>query len=148
MPCEETPPIRNIIPLGLFSVVVYLVFLLRHLMQRRSLIEHGIFTVFFIYTVGLLSVTFFPIPVQRSLMVARQHQPLQSDVAWNPIYSLYRILTRDHLHDIVHTIGGNLILLFPLGCLLPLMSTAITTRKALIWGLSIPIGIEALQVHP
>lgn len=137
----------NIIPLILLASLIYLGLLIRHLIQRRTLEEHFIFTVFFVYLVGVIAVCFFPIPIQHSLLVAMHHQPWhQSYMAWNPIRSLYLIFTRDRLHDIAYSIGGNLILLFPLGILLPLVSPAMKTRKVFIIGIGSSIAIEALQL--
>ncbi len=100
----------NVIPLMMVATFVYMVLLAGHLKQRRVLEEHFLFTVFFIYMVGGLSVCFFPVPFQRELLLSMQHQPWhQSYMSWNPIRSLYLIVTHDPLHDIVYTIGGNLV---------------------------------------
>lgn len=126
---------------------VYLILLIRHFIQRRRLEEHVIFTVFFFYLVGLIAVCFFPIPIQRSLLLAMQQQPgHQSLVAWNPLKSLYLMFTRDQLQAIIYSVGGNLALLVPLGVLLPLISPGIRGRNAWIAGVGTSITIEALQL--
>ena len=105
------------------------------------------FTVFFIYLVGMVSVYFFPMAFQRSLLRSMQHQPWhQTYMSWNPIRSLYLIVMHDPLHDVVYTIGGNLVLLFPLGCLLPLMSSAVARRRAWVFSVRTSLAIEALQL--
>ena len=130
----------------LMTGLIYLVFLLRHLSHKRTLEEHFIFTVFFVYLAGVVNVTFFPFPIQQSLMIAMQNQPWHPAIVdLIPLRSIYLIITRDQWSSIVHGIGGNIILFFPLGCLLPLMISRLNSRKAMTIGVGVSIGVELLQ---
>ncbi len=135
----------NVMPLVLLAVLVYIGLFVRHLRQRRALSEHLMFAVFYAYIVGVVAVCFFPLPVQPSLLRSLHQAGYHAAIAWNPLRSLALTLTHDRLPDIVYSVGGNLLLLFPLGLLLPLTSAKVSTHTAWITGIVLSVTIETAQ---
>ncbi|WP_429666616.1 VanZ family protein [Bacillus gobiensis] len=62
-----------------------------------------------------------------------------------PLYSIIGILNTGFESIILTQLGGNLILLFPLGCLMPLLSKFNTLKKILLLGFLVALLIELLQ---
>lgn len=108
-------------------------------------------SVFFIYTLGLLGVTFFPLIIFcgdiDSSFVSVNVLPVYSTVK-DVIFScsnstIPRFMIKFWLKNIL----GNLFLLFPLGILLPLLwDKFLNVRIVIVCSLFISLGIEVLQL--
>ncbi len=60
--------------LYLFAGLVYIVFFIIHIVQKRTLEQHLVFAVFFIYVVCAVGILFFPFPYRHELIVGRQDE--------------------------------------------------------------------------
>ena len=98
---------------------------------------------FFIYCLSVISVTFFPIPIEDIL------EGVKGDNYPNfvPLASIWEILEDGRSYIIYRQILGNLILLLPLGFFVPLLSSQkLSWKKVLGIGFLVSAGIESLQL--
>lgn len=132
-----------VIILGFF---VYLIAIVWRFKKGKSIGQQFLFTVFWVYAVAVVSVTFFPFPFQPRLLqsLRQMGNPPNNFI---PFRDIYMMATHDSLHDFIRQVGGNVVLFFPFGFLLPLLSRrASKFRKALIVGMVCSAGIELMQL--
>lgn len=132
--------------LFLIGFVLYVGLLLWRLKKGKTLGEQFIFSVFWFYAVAVLAVTFFPFPFQPPLLqMLRNSGQRQSNFI--PFHDIYMMATYDTSRDFIRQVGGNVILFFPLGFLLPLINrVASKFGRALVIGMICSAGIEILQL--
>ena len=119
-----------------------------NLIPRNEIIKF----IFFIYIIVLVGVTLFPIEINirgqafRASGTAINCIPFRSiardisQVGHGPFSTVFQIKL------LIRNIGGNFILLLPLGFLLPLVKRkANSIKNVLIFGFSISLSIEMLQ---
>lgn len=137
--------------LFVFAGLVYIVFFAIHIIHKRTLEEHIVFSVFFIYIVITISAIFFPFPYQHELIVSRQdeHIPFINIVPFRDMYLMLREgFGGDYIRwwGVLRNNGGNFLLFFPLGFLTPLMMGQIRSGRAFMMGVGVSIVIELLQL--
>lgn len=84
-----------------------------------SISDHFIFTVFYVYLVGVIAVTIFPIPLDRVLL--ENLQIIQPPNNWIPFASISQLIATAPLPVMVKQVVGNALLLLPLGFFIPLL---------------------------
>jgi glycopeptide antibiotics resistance protein len=99
----------------------------------------------FIYFTGVVTVTLFPIPIDARLIEDNISGGFEEQNNFIPLNSIIGILSTGFDTIILTQLGGNLALLFPLGCLMPLLSKFNTLKRILLLGFLASIVIELLQ---
>lgn len=103
----------------------------------------------FIYAAAVLQLTQTFSPPQTWQFSAASAQRVISSIEWVPFRSsavLYRNgLSTGNLSAFIRGVGGNFILLTPLGILLPLLDPVFELRRITAAAVLVPIGIETLQ---
>lgn len=123
----------------------YKVFILK---RTRYSIEKSIYIfALFIYFSGLLYVTLFPIPIDSQLISDRIAEGFQEKNNFLPFKTIIDTFNGSSTSVMLTQIGGNLILLFPLGIFLPLIfdKFRIDMKKVLIIGIFVSCLIEISQ---
>lgn len=107
------------------------------IIKKVPLFRNLLIAAFFVYLVLVCGVTLFPIPYQEGAGF---------DVPYNfvPFASIGGAL-KDGVGQAIRNIGGNLLLLLPLGMLLPLLSRKLPFWKCLLLLIAASIGIELAQ---
>lgn len=124
--------------------IIYLIFLLFYIIfvwKKKILIDNLINVIFVIYVLMLISVCFFPLPVQRAAM----HVECQLKGNIIPFASIKDILHNNPKSVIMRQIGGNAILLLPFGVYLPLMVKNIKKYYYLLTFIISALSIEVIQ---
>lgn len=101
---------------------------------------------FAIYICFLLKVTFFPIPIQKETVLGLQNASLEYNFI--PLHSIGRIISENMEFPkiLFLQICGNLLLVFPVGVYLPLVSKKYQSAKRMfITVLFLGIAIELAQ---
>ncbi|MFU7592091.1 VanZ family protein [Priestia sp. RMT2NF4] len=83
------------------------------------------------YLVGLISITLFPIPVDDNLI---QYRTSSGDNEVNnliPLKSIIGAIDGNFIISMIHQLGGNLILLFPLAFFIPTLFPKLTKFKTM-----------------
>jgi glycopeptide antibiotics resistance protein len=135
----------NNVLLILTSCIVYIGFLIKNITKKKSAKEQFVFTVFYVYIIALLSVTFFPFPYQPRLLhdLRLGGQPKNNIIPFNDIYFM---IMHDSTSDLIKQIAGNILLFMPFGFLIPLIKMNLTFRKALIIGIIGSASVEIIQL--
>lgn len=126
--------------LHLISIPIYLAILLVGRKKKFSLQKHIIVFLFFIYTVGVFSVTLFPLPIQKELIdYYKKSNYIKNELI--PFKSIFEITGNGYKILIL-----NIALFIPLGSFLPLLFKKVSNLgKTIFCGLICSIGIESLQ---
>ncbi|MGG3573879.1 VanZ family protein [Bacillus gobiensis] len=136
--------------IGLSAYIIFImvrIFKVILLKKARYPLERSIFILAtFIYFSGVVSVTLFPIPVDARLIADNISGGFEEQNNYIPLNSIIEILSTGFETIILTQLGGNLILLFPLGCLMPLLSKFNTLKRNLLLGFLVSIVIELFQV--
>ncbi|AOC91128.1 VanZ family protein [Bacillus sp. L381] len=143
--------IRGTLPLFL-SVVAYLLFLIYRVIARLVLKKnkwdfekHIIVFATFIYFGALIAVTLFPLPI--SSVDIQETKNMGEHNNFVPFKSMASTFSLGSLFIITRTLGGNLILLSPLGVFLPVLSKKFCKLKRLIIvGFCVSLLIEISQL--
>lgn len=112
--CGEGSMINSTVMI-FFASIVYIAFLIRNFVRKKTFTDHFIFTVFYFYVVGVIVVTLFPIPFDKRLIADRLNYSGQLSHNIIPFYSIYQMMSNTPLYVSLRQIGGNILLLFPLG---------------------------------
>ncbi len=121
-----------------FSIFTYIIIS----WKKNNVIDNIVSIVFIVYVIGLIGVVFFPIPFQKEILLYRS--PMGKNIV--PFKSIIEILKDDRSFVIMRQLGGNLILLFPLGIYIPI---AIKNKKIInycIIFVCTSIAIEIMQL--
>lgn len=101
--------------------------------KRVSLRKHVLSFLFFIYCVAVISVTLFPLPVQKSVIEIRRSPNYPNrEHNFMPIADLLKIVKLADFRTATKIIGGNILLFIPLGLLLPVLTSKLNSLKAII----------------
>ncbi|SKA68088.1 Glycopeptide antibiotics resistance protein [Eubacterium uniforme] len=124
-----------------FSIFVYFIVL----WKKNNVIDNIVSIVFIVYIICLVGVVFFPIPFQKSVIEIHKNYGYGKNYNIIPFKSIIEILRDDRSFVIMRQLGGNLILLFPLGIYIPI---AIKNKKIInycIIFVCTSIAIEIMQ---
>ncbi|CAF1786471.1 VanZ family protein [Bacillus subtilis] len=136
-----------------YVVSVYVLFIVYRLIavfvlkKPRYTIEKSIYILAaFVYLTGVICMTLFPIPTDPLLIHDRAAEGFQETNNLIPFNTIKDALTGSSLSVTVYQIGGNIILLFPLGCFLPLLFKRMRqAKRVIIAGFIASLIIETSQ---
>ncbi len=134
--------------LYLIAVPLYLVFLVICIRKRFSLQRHLAALLLLVYGLGVISVTLFPLPVQKSVIESRRspdyHNPQHNLV---PIINLLKVARLADFRTAARTIGGNILLFIPLGVFLPVLNRKFNDLSSIfLSGIIGSATVEGLQL--
>lgn len=125
--------------------LLYVVFLIKR--KKLTLYFHLLLFLTVVYVIAVISVTLFPLPIQRSyiihMIINKQLGERNNFIPFHSILDTLRTAVAGSV--ILRQIGGNVLLLFPFGFLLPLLRKNISFKKTFLAGLSFSVVIEGLQ---
>ncbi len=133
---------------SVFAAPVLLGYLLWLVLGRRSLLAVALRGCFFVYVVGVIGVTLFPMPVTADEVAYHRALPDAYQAGSNlvPFASIQETIALLPPQAALLQLAGNLFLLLPLGYLAPIMWPRIRNpRQALTLLLVVSLSIEATQ---
>ncbi len=134
--------------LYLVSIPLYLIILVVSAKKKVSSRKHIIIFLFFVYCLAVISVTLFPLPVQKSVL-ERRRSPDYPNRKHNfvPIVNLVKAAGLADFRTVARVMGGNVLLFIPLGVLLPVLNTRFNSLSSiLLCGILGSLTIEGSQL--
>ncbi|MCY8513569.1 VanZ family protein [Bacillus atrophaeus] len=137
----------QLIPLLIiYSAVMFL----RYRKRKTSFIQQIVYLSFFIYSVLVISKTFLPIPIsKRYIQIIIESNTAQKNnfIPFSDIYKLLMVNPNHLLDVILKQIGGNILLLLPLGFYAPILWKRFNKVKSVLaLGFLVSSGIELTQL--
>ncbi|MEC3618680.1 VanZ family protein [Bacillus subtilis] len=140
-----------------YLLVLYFCFIFYRLIRRvlykkdrLPIYKHIVILCLLVYFFNLISVTLFPIPIDAVLIKDIKDDtyiPFVSGNNFIPFYFLLDIYHEGLQYYVIRSIGGNLILLLPVGLLFPLLFAKLNNvKRILLTGFFISLFIELIQL--
>lgn len=127
----------------LFCIVAFFI----HRKKPIPILQHLINLSFFVYILMVLGKTLFPIPISEYYVNLIHEQGTAARNNFIPFSDIYNTIHSGMLNVIIMQIGGNLILLAPLGFYAPLLSLKFKNLKStLLLGFIVALIIESAQL--
>ena len=131
--------------LHIIAIPVYIVILITGIKKKISIHKQIVIFLFFIYFIGVLSVTLFPLPVQKELIIYRRELSYVTN-NFIPFTTIKEIIDQGNIKSVIRTLIANIILFIPLGSILPLLwQRAFKLSMVFLWGFAGSISVEFLQ---
>jgi glycopeptide antibiotics resistance protein len=131
--------------LHIIAIPVYIVILITGIKKKISIHKQIVIFLFFIYFIGVLSVTLFPLPVQKELIIYRRELSYVTN-NFIPFTTIKEIIDQGNIKSVIRTLIANIILFIPLGSILPLLwQRASKLSMVFLWGFAGSISVEFLQ---
>ncbi|WDI27679.1 VanZ family protein [Bacillus subtilis] len=137
-------------------MVLYFCFIFYRLIRRvlykkgrLPIHKHIVIFCLLVYFFNLISVTLFPIPIDTVLIKDMRDDtyiPFVSGNNFIPFYFFVDIYHEGLQYYVIRSIGGNLILLMPVGLLFPLLFNKSNVKRILLTGFFISLFIELIQL--
>jgi glycopeptide antibiotics resistance protein len=137
-------------PVGLAAIVLYLVLAVVFGVRKRPPLQRQVLSlVFFVYVLTVMSVTLFPLPIQKRLI----EDAMTYHWGWGtnnfiPLKTILNLVLHDPFPmDAVRNISGNIVLFIPLGFLVPLVRRRDTRfGKVVAFGFCASLVVELSQL--
>ncbi|WP_316274515.1 VanZ family protein [Bacillus halotolerans] len=139
-----------------YLMVLYFCFIFYRLIRRvlykkgrLPIHKHIVIFCLLVYFFNLISVTLFPIPIDTVLIKDMRDDtyiPFVSGNNFIPFYFFVDIYHEGLQYYVIRSIGGNLILLMPVGLLFPLLFNKSNVKRILLTGFFISLFIELIQL--
>ncbi|MGG0095166.1 VanZ family protein [Bacillus subtilis] len=139
-----------------YLMVLYFCFIFYRLIRRvlykkgrLPIHKHIVIFCLLVYFFNLISVTLFPIPIDTVLIKDMRDDTFIPFVSGNnfiPFYFFVDIYHEGLQYYVIRSIGGNLILLMPVGLLFPLLFNKSNVKRILLTGFFISLFIELIQL--
>ena len=127
------------------ALIIYIILILM-IYKKTSKQKLFIGSIIYFISVFIIMMTFFPIPVDPAILEYNRNMGLQCINNLIPFKMIYNIIKSESLIVSIYQIGGNLILLFPLGYLIPMLSDKkINLKKIILIMFCITFCIESIQ---
>ncbi|WP_258173528.1 VanZ family protein [Bacillus inaquosorum] len=118
--------------------------------SRLSIHKHIVIFCLLVYFFNLISVTLFPMPIDADLIKDMKYDsyiPFVSGNNFIPFYFFVDVYHEGLQYYVIRSIGGNLILLLPVGLLFPLLFKKLNNvKRILLTGFFISLFIELAQL--
>ncbi len=131
------------------GLVLYLICLL--LFFRHKKISQKIFlAVLFVYLAVVASLTIAVTPPSMWHISAKSTALAVKSIHWVPFESagnmLHNSIAANNYKEFLRIVGGNFIMLIPLGILVPLINPRFRLGRMIAVAILVPVGIEGLQL--
>lgn len=129
-----------------YFIFLYLIFLPFYFFLVKEKRRWAIHSIFFLYLLGIISFTLFPIPIQATEELKLAGVELKHNFA--PLKSIKEIIVSTHsMQATAIQIGGNLVLLLPFAFFTPLLREKIDSLwKVASLTFLFSLGIESSQM--
>ncbi|SDX06359.1 VanZ family protein [Paenibacillus sp. CF384] len=127
------------------SVLGAPILIIINLLFKKRLIFHVISVLALIYGGAVISVTFFPMPIDQRLIADMKTSGVVLSYNLIPFKSISGSLNHFYYMVGIRNVLGNLLLLLPFGALLWIVKVK-TVGRALLYGLLVSLAIEAMQL--
>ncbi|ADI28031.1 teicoplanin resistance protein VanZ [Geobacillus sp. BMUD] len=117
------------IPIVFLFFIPLVVLLIRRNYKNIPFSKSLIFVIFYIHVVVVIGITLFPIPFQKELLHDLKASHIESSINFVPFLSIIKILSLHSIGTGFAQIGGNFLLLLPLGIYLPLLFYRVNSFK-------------------
>ena len=127
------------------ALIIYIILILG---TYKKTSKQKLFIVSMIYfiSVFIIMMTFLPIPVDHGLLEYNRNMGLQCINNLVPFRMIYHIIKSESVIVVIYQIGGNLMLLFPLGYLIPIVTDKkIDLKRIILIMFCITFCIENMQ---
>ncbi|CAM2143242.1 VanZ family protein [Paraburkholderia tropica] len=140
-----------------FMFVLYFCFILYRIIkrfifkkERMANDKHLVIVCLIVYFFELISVTIFPLPIDHDLIANWRKDSYHPFLYGNNFIPFYFFVDIYHLglqFYVIRSLGGNLILLLPIGLLFPLLFDKLRNlKRMLLTGFFISLSIELTQL--
>lgn len=130
--------------LCLFIYILFLIYMIRRAFPLKTQV---LYSCVYLYFVMVVSLAIFPVFIDKNLISQYAAEEEKIRMNFIPFASIYKLIERGDFYLISRTIGGNIILLLPLGFLLPLISEKLSDwGKVAFAGLLLGIVIQLIRV--
>lgn len=137
-----------LVPAGLGLAVFFVFFLL--FFRRNRPAKNILLAVLFLYLAIVASLTLSFSPPSLWRVSPKSTEWVVGNIVWVPFESAKNIfhnaVSADNMKEFFRVIGGNFVMLMPLGVLVPLISPRFRAGRMLLLSLFVPILIEGLQL--
>ncbi|MDQ8736404.1 VanZ family protein [Paenibacillus sp. LHD-38] len=116
-----------------------------NLLYKKRIFFHVISVLALVYGAAVISVTFFPMPIDPGLIADIKTNGVVLSYNLIPFKSISGSLNHFYYMVGIRNVLGNLLLLLPFGILLRIMKVK-TTGRALLYGLLVSLAIETIQL--
>jgi len=145
LPALIDPSLSQGMLAGLIVYVICLIFFF----NRRKPLQNFLLLLLFVYIGALASLTMvIPMPSAWHIS-AKSTQWAIKQIAWVPFESagnmLHNSIRIGKYNEFLRIVGGNFVMLMPLGILIPLINPRFKLGRMTALSLLVPIGIEGLQ---
>lgn len=129
-----------------FFVLFYIVFTIVGIKKKFPITKHFFYLSLFIYFIGVISITLFPIPVNKALIQDIIKDGYTINYNFIPFNSIFSILSNNNVKSIIRLLGGNILMFIPLGYLIPMIFKSFSKfNKIVILGVASSFLIEFAQ---
>ncbi len=140
-----------------YFMVLYFCFIFYRLIRRflykkggLPVHKHIVILCLLVYFFNLISVTLFPMPIDANLikdMKDETYIPFVSGNNFIPFYFFVDVYHEGLQYYVIRSLGGNLILLLPIGLLFPFLFAKLNNvKRILLTGFFISLFIELIQL--
>ena len=134
---------RMVLPPAL--IIYILVFLMAYKKTPKQKLFIG--SIIYFISVFIIMMTLFPMPVDPAVLEYNRSMGLQCINNLVPFRMIYNIIDSESVIVAIYQIGGNIMMLFPLGYLIPMMTDKkIDLKKILLIIFCITFCIESAQL--
>ena len=116
--------------------------------KRRPIVKHLVNITWLVYSVCVVAITLFPIPIDKRLiqdLLMVNNKTINLNVL--PFASIFPTLASKDMSSIIRLLGGNILMFIPLGYLIPItLRKKDRFSKVVLLGLISSVIIELLQL--
>jgi len=133
-------------PIGVVTLIVYLVVAAGIGIKKRVPVRQQILPfVLFVYLLGVIAVTLFPIPITPAMLEQRHMNPGQQFYNLVPLSTVWFMIQQHNLNAIAN-LAGNVALFVPFGFLVPLVFTNLARASKIVpLGFAVTFLVESCQ---
>ncbi|WP_024833464.1 VanZ family protein [Ruminiclostridium josui] len=127
------------------SIAFYIIILIIGIKRNFSFKKHFILFMFYFYIVATISITLFPIPVGKlDIQLLKESSFLKNN--YIPFKDIIGIIKTQNKTTILKQLFGNILLMVPLGCFVPVIFQKYDNfKRAITIGILSSVTIEFLQ---
>ncbi|ACV61431.1 hypothetical protein Dtox_0510 [Desulfofarcimen acetoxidans DSM 771] len=116
----------------LISVFFYILILKVGIKKQISFYRHIVIIFFYTYIIGMISITLFPIPIQKEVIAEYAELELLKN-NFIPFQDINSMIKSNSTSVIYRQIIGNMVLFMPMGFLIPLVFNKMSTFYKVIF---------------
>lgn len=131
------------------SIIIYIILILYGLNKKISKEKLFIGSIIYFISISIIMLTIFPITIDKRIIqsdIELGYEPINNLIPFKTIYNEITSNGYSHIKSSIYQLGGNFIMLFPLGYLIPIMfNKKINFKSIILIIFSITLSIESTQ---